>query len=73
MLQTLKHRGRLWVALTAIPVLIAVHGVILYYFSSHMTLSVAVIVSVIAMVVIKHLGLLGPLYALFQKALRPPK
>ena len=34
-------------ALTEIPVLIA-HGVILYYFWSHMTLSVAVIVGVIA-------------------------
>ena len=73
MLQTVRHRGRLSVAQTAIPVLIAVHGVILYYFSSHMTLSVAVIVGVIAMVVVKHLGLLGPLYALLRKALRRPK
>ena len=73
MLQTVKHRGRLWAALTAIPVLIAAHGVILYYFSSHMTLSVAVIFGVIAMVVVKHLGLLGPLYALLRKALRRPK
>ena len=73
MLKTVKHPGRLWVALTAIPVLIAVHGVILYYFSSHMTLSVAVVVGVIAMVVVKHLGLLGPIYALLRKALRRPK
>jgi len=73
MLQSVKHRGRLWAALTAIPVLIAAHGVILYYFSSHMTLSVAVIVGVIAMVVVKHLGLGGPLYAQLQKTLRRPK
>ena len=73
MLQTVKRRARLWRELTAIPVLIAVHGVTLYGFSSHITLSVAVIVGVIAVVVVKQLGLLGPLYALLRKALRRPR
>jgi hypothetical protein len=69
MLQTMKHHSRLWIALTVAVVLIAGHGVILYYVSSHMALSAA-IAGVIALVVVKHLGLFGSLYALVRKALR---
>jgi hypothetical protein len=40
--------------------LVAGHGIILYYFSSHMALSAAVVSGVIILFVIKHLGLPGP-------------
>ena len=61
---------RLWMLLAAAMILIAGHGVILYYFSSHLALSSAVISGVIVFVVVKHLGLLGPLYAIVRKAWR---
>ena len=70
MMQSMKDHGRLWIIVAGAAVLIAGHGVILYYVSSHMAVSVAATVGVIALVVIKHLGLLGPLYALARKALR---
>jgi hypothetical protein len=54
----------------AAAVLIAGHGFILYYVSSHMALSAAAISTLIIVLVIKHLGLLGPLYALFQRRSR---
>jgi hypothetical protein len=66
----MKNHVALWTALAGAAVLIAGHGVILYYVSSHMALSTAAIAGVIALVVVKHLGLLGPLYALVRKALR---
>jgi hypothetical protein len=50
----------------AAAVLIASHGFILYYVSSYMALSAAAISGLIILLVIKHLGLLGPLYALFR-------
>jgi hypothetical protein len=50
--------------------LIAGHGIILYYFSSHMALSATVVSAVIILVVIKHLGLLGPVYTLFRRRAR---
>ena len=57
---------RLWVVLVGVVVLIAGHGIILYYVSSHTALSAAIVSGVIVLVVVKHLGLLGPLYALFR-------
>jgi len=54
----------------AVVVLIAGHGIILYYVSSHTALSAAAVLGVILLVVIKHLGLLGPLYTLFQRLFR---
>ena len=47
--------------------LIAGHGVILYYASSHLALSAGLISGVIVLIVIKHLGLLGPTYALLRR------
>ena len=51
-------------------ILIAGHGAILYYYSSHLALSGAVIAGVVVLVVVKHLGLLGPLYAILRKSWR---
>jgi hypothetical protein len=69
----MKPRGR-WlvhrlILLAAVGVFIAAHGAILYYLSSHATVSIAAIA--IILVVIKHLGLLGPLLAWFPRR-RPP-
>ena len=51
-------------------VLIAGHSIILYYFASHVTLSAAVVSGAIVLVVIKHLGVLGSVYALFWQRTR---
>jgi hypothetical protein len=65
-----RLRAHAWLLLVGVIVLIAGHGIILYYFASHVTLSAAVASGVITLVVIKHLGLLGPVYALFRRAKR---
>jgi hypothetical protein len=49
-------------------VLLLGHGAVLYYVSSHVVLSAAVVSGAIIFLVIKHVGLLGPLYALFRRA-----
>ena len=61
--------GRIWILLVITVALIAGHGFFLYYFSSHFALSAAVVV-MIAVVVIKHVGLLGSLYGLLQRRSR---
>ena len=57
---------RPWILLVAAAILIG-HGIVLYYISSNTSLSVGVLASVIILVVIKHLGLLAPLFALFRR------
>jgi hypothetical protein len=52
--------------------LIAGHA-ILYYVVSHKVLSAAVASGVIVLVVVKHLGLLGPFYALLRRRSRQLK
>lgn len=69
----MKRPGHLWIVLAVAVVLIAGHGVILYYVSSHMALSMAAIVGVFVVVLVKHLSLLSPLYVLLRKALRRPE
>lgn len=59
----MKSHNRPWLALAGAAILIAGHGVILYYVSSHLALSAAMIAAVIGLIIVKHLGLLGPLYA----------
>ena len=60
-------RGRLWILALLALVLMAGHGVILYYASSHMAFSVAVVAGVALLVFIKHLGLFGAAFALLRK------
>jgi len=70
----MKNHSRLplrpWMVLVGVVVLIAGHGIIVYYVSSHVALSVTVMAGLTLLVVIKHLGLLGPLYALFRRRSR---
>ena len=60
-------RGRAWTLLVLIVVLLAAHGVVLYYVSSHVVLSAAVLWGAIILLLIKHVGLLGPVFALFRR------
>jgi hypothetical protein len=57
------------ILLAAIGLFVADHGAILYYVSSHATVSIAA--AVLILLVIKHVGLLGPLFAWFRRR-RPP-
>jgi membrane protein YdbS with pleckstrin-like domain len=72
--EAMKRHGRLraraWMLMAGVVILVAGHGVILYYVSSHVALSAAVVSGVIILVVIKHLGLLGPVSALFRRRAR---
>ena len=65
-----RPRVRLWIVLVGVAALIAGHGIILYYVSSHTALSAAIVSGVLLLVVVKHLRLLGPLYALFRRRSR---
>jgi hypothetical protein len=62
-------RVRTWILTVGVIILIAGHGIFLY-FASHVPLSAAVVSGAIVLVVIKHLGLLGPVYALLRRARR---
>jgi len=53
--------------LPAMAVLLAVHVFVLYQVSSHLKLTAAVLAAAVILVVIKHVGLLGPLSALFRR------
>jgi hypothetical protein len=63
----LRMTARIGMLAVVALVLIGAHGVIIYYFSSHLALSTAVVTSVIILVLIQHLGRLGPLFLLFQR------
>jgi hypothetical protein len=63
-------RGRIWMLAVVAIVAIAGHGFMLYYSSSHFTLSVTVVSGVILVVTIKHLGLLGSLYTMLRRQSR---
>ncbi len=60
-------RRRIWMLAVLAVMLIAGHGIILYYASSHLALSAGLVSGLILLIVIKHLGLLGPAYALFRR------
>ena len=63
-----KHRRLRPLILSAGAIaLIAGHGIILYFAWSHLALSAAAVAGLVILVVLRHLGLLGPLYALFRR------
>jgi hypothetical protein len=55
------------VLLVGAVVLIAAHGVILYYVSSHIAVSVAIVFGVIVLVMLTHLRVLGGLYRALRR------
>ena len=65
-----RLRGRAGMLPLAVVILIAGHGILLYYFSSHVALPMAIVSGVTILMLIKHLGLLGPVYALFRRRAR---
>ena len=70
----MTRRSRLFKPPWMLPVgavaLIAAHAAILRYILPHAALSAVVVSGVIILVVIKHLGLLGSLVALFRRQSR---
>lgn len=69
----MKTRHPIPVSLIVIAIvgLIAGHGAILYFFSTHLTGSVIGISSAAVLLMLKHLGLLGALYERLRG--RPPR
>ena len=61
---------RPWMLAVGAVLLIAGHG-FMYHALSNMTLSVVVVSGVILVIALKHLGLLGLLYARFRRRSRP--
>jgi len=61
-----------WMLPIAVVSLIAGHAIVyyVYYVLRHTRLSATVVSGMIFLVVIKHLGLLKPLYALFRRRSR---
>ena len=62
-----SHRERLWFSAAVAVALVAGHGAVLSYAYSHVALSAGLIAGAGLLVVVKHLGLLGPVFALFRR------
>jgi hypothetical protein len=69
----MKAHGRLrmrpWLLLAGVIGLV-VHSAVLYYVAAYMSLPVAAVLGLVVLIVIKHLGLLRPLYVLFRRLYR---
>lgn len=59
--------GRPWMMLIIIIAVIAVHGLVLQYIWSHLAVPATVVGGLVALILIKHLGLLAPAYALLRR------
>lgn len=59
-----------WILAVASIAFIAGHGVILTYALSHAALSTGVVGGLIVLVVIKHLGVLAPIYSVLGRRFR---
>jgi hypothetical protein len=72
--QPSRGHGRLLTRTWLLPVLAVIlipgHGIVLYYASSHLALSTTIASGLMLLVVIRHLGGLGPLYALLRRRFR---
>jgi hypothetical protein len=66
----MKHHNstkRHWMLFAGLSILLAVHLLGFRYLLSHARLSSAVLATALLLVTIKHLGLLGPVFALFRR------
>lgn len=63
----LLARRHVWILPVVLVVLLAGHGLILYHVTSYVKASAVVVSGAIILLVIKHVGLLGPVYALFRR------
>jgi hypothetical protein len=50
---------------------LAAHGLILYKLSAHAAVSAAVVALLVILLLIKHLGVIGSLYSLYQRRVHP--
>lgn len=57
---------RSWTMIAAVVILLAAHGLALY-FLRHLALSAAVVSGIVVLVIVKHIGAFSSLYALFRK------
>ena len=62
--QLLRH---VWLPALVVAALLAVHLIVLNFAWSRLTLPTAVVVGAAILAVVKHLGLLGPLYAVWGR------
>ena len=70
MLALMRHglpRGRIWIISVIALMLIAGHGFMFYTAAKHPVLSAGVVGGIGLLIVIKHLGLLGPALALLRR------
>jgi hypothetical protein len=58
--------ARPWTLIAAVVILLAAHG-LAFYFLRHLGLSAAVVSGIAVLAVVKHIGGVGSLYALFRK------
>lgn len=65
------HRGlikRTWLLAVLVAVLIVGHGVILYWVSSHKALTV--MLGLVVLLLLKHVGVFGTIYAILRRRSR---
>ena len=55
-----------WIMIAAVVIVLAAHG-LAFYFLRHLALSAAVVSGIVVLVVVKHIGAFGSLYALLRK------
>ena len=55
-----------WIMIAAVVILLAAHG-LAFYFLRHLALSAAVLSGIVVLVIVKHIGVFGSLYAQFRK------
>lgn len=68
MLKIGRGRVHVWLVGVAAIVLIAAHGVILRYAFAHAVLSTGLMIGATGLILLKHLGLFGPLFALLRRS-----
>jgi hypothetical protein len=57
-------------ALFAIAALIAAHGALLRFWVSHQALPIAVVCGLVLLIMVKHLGLAGPVYLMLPRVMK---
>ena len=62
-----------WLVAAAAIVLVAVHGIVLHYIWSHALVSTTAVIGIVAVILIKHLGLFGSAFAALRRYLRDPR
>jgi hypothetical protein len=65
-----SHRdriSRLWVVPVLAAIVIAIHAFPLYYIAAHKLVSTSLVVSILGLIILKHLGLFGPVYAALRR------